>query len=366
MTLHQFSSSDIHLYQQFVDAHNDANAYHNMAWGKAVEKAYGFDSLYFGLKQNGEITAVMPAVLMKTLKGKKLICSLPYCDLGGILALSNEASSALKNAVVDYALKHACEFEFRDTITETMTNNANISENSSPEATGDKASGENIADGTKVRMIYSLLDDVDAQMKSFKPKLRSQIKKASKNGVKARVVAKPSASDIDKFYEVFATNMRDLGSPVHAKDWFTQIFASYDEQAFLVLVDIDDKCIGGGIVIHTQHKAVIPWASTLRSHNKLAPNMLLYWEVLAQVIERGIRNFDFGRSGYNEGTYRFKKQWGALPVALQWESLVDDKLQAEKTSDKSALRAKIENIWQKMPLGVTTAIGPKIRKYISL
>ena len=348
MTLSHFSAANITEYQSFVDEHPHATPYHASAWGMAVEKSYGFSARYFGLMANNELVAVMPGVLMKTLKGKRLLCSLPYCDMGGILADTQADADALKALVTEYVSSKGWEFEYRDTV---KFSNEEPSE---------------VADGTKVRMLYELLDNVDDQMTSFKPKLRSQIKKAIKNGISAHVIASPEDEALDQFYEAFAINMRDLGSPVHSKQWFKSIFAEYGNNAFLVLVNFEDKCVGGGIVIHSNGKAVIPWASTLRDYNKLAPNMLLYWEVLSEVIRRGINNFDFGRSGYNEGTYRFKKQWGAQACPLQWETLSNKQLVNEVLSEKSSLRASVENMWQKMPVGLTTTLGPKIRKYISL
>lgn len=346
MTLIHFTKENISDYQSFVDQSPHATPYHSSAWGLAVEKSYGFNIEYLGLSLNNELTAVLPAVLMKTLKGKRLLCSLPYCDMGGILADTPADRDTLKKLVSDYATKKNWQFEYRDSAVETDTNE--------------------IDDGTKVRMLYKLHDDVDDQMASFKPKLRSQIKKAIKNGITSRVVSRPEQADLDQFYDVFAINMRDLGSPVHSKEWFKQIFSEYGDNAFLVLVDFEGKCVGGGVVIHTKEKAVIPWASTLRDFNKLAPNMLLYWEVLSEVIRRKIGDFDFGRSGYNEGTYRFKKQWGAQPCPLQWETLYNKQLVSEVSSEKSSMRTSIENVWQKMPVGLTITLGPKIRKYISL
>lgn len=348
MTLIHFSIENISEYQSFVDQHPQATPYHASAWGLAVEKSYGFGIKYFGLTQNDQLVAVMPGVLMKTLKGKRSLCSLPYCDMGGVLADTIANGEALKSKITEYVNSQGWNFEYRDTVNATSDDE------------------DEISDGTKVRMLYELLSDVDDQMASFKPKLRSQIKKALKNGITSRVVANPGTKDLDTFYEVFAVNMRDLGSPVHSKEWFTQVFSEYGENAFLVLVDFNDKCVGGGVVIHSTEKAVIPWASTLRDYNKLAPNMLLYWEVLSEVIRRGIHNFDFGRSGFNEGTYRFKKQWGAKPRPLQWEALQNKQLVNEVSSEKSSLRKHVENVWQKMPIGVTTTLGPKIRKYISL
>lgn len=358
--IHEFTTTDIAQYQHFVDGHAQATAYHNKAWGEAVADAYGFTPKYFALQENAITVAVIPCVLMKTLKGKTNLCSLPYCDLGGILANDMQSAEALKQQITQLAVKNNWGFEYRDKVLIANLDNSGTGEKADIGATQD------IPNGTKVRMLYTLLDDIDAHMASFKPKLRSQIKKAVKNGITSTVISHPNAEEFTTFYQVFAANMRDLGSPVHSKKWFESIFKAYGENAFLVLVYFEEQCVGGAVVIHTANKAVIPWASTLREFNKLAPNMLMYWEVLSETIRRGLPNFDFGRSGYNEGTFRFKKQWGAEPEILQWQSLHNGQLQEETTSEKSAARKQVENIWQKLPLGVTTAIGPKIRKFISL
>ena len=77
------------------------------------------------------------------------------------------------------------------------------------------------------------------------------------------------------------------------------------------------------------------------------------------------KNFDFGRSSPNEGTYKFKKQWGAEPVQLYWHRLNKVRQEKECFSSNSA-RKLLESVWQKMPLSVVNVIGPKVRKYIDL
>ena len=78
----------------------------------------------------------------------------------------------------------------------------------------------------------------------------------------------------------------------------------------------------------------------------------------------GKKVFDFGRSTPEEGTYRFKKQWGAEPEQLCWHNLIETAIQQE--SSESEIRDKLELIWQKMPMSGANFIGPIIRKYISL
>jgi CelD/BcsL family acetyltransferase involved in cellulose biosynthesis len=115
-------------------------------------------------------------------------------------------------------------------------------------------------------------------------------------------------------------------------------------------------------------KAVIPWASTVAQYNKLAPNMMLYWSLLEHVSDNGFTEFDFGRSTFDEGTFKFKRQWGAEPVPLAWSNLVADNptLVENSATSPSQIRSLVEQVWAILPLGVTTTLGPKIRKHISL
>jgi CelD/BcsL family acetyltransferase involved in cellulose biosynthesis len=102
--------------------------------------------------------------------------------------------------------------------------------------------------------------------------------------------------------------------------------------------------------------------------------MMLYWSLLEHVCNLGCKEFDFGRSTYDEGTYKFKRQWGAEPVPLAWSDLVQNLAPNQTTTDITStssdnvnqIRALVEKTWSKLPLGVTTTLGPKIRKHISL
>jgi lipid II:glycine glycyltransferase (peptidoglycan interpeptide bridge formation enzyme) len=203
-------------------------------------------------------------------------------------------------------------------------------------------------------------------MAGFKSKLRSQIRKAEKNGLTC-VVAN-SQTQIDDFYQIFAINMRKLGSPVHSKEWFENLFKHYSQYIVLSVVYSDKVPVGAGIVLCSANKAAIPWASTVAEYNKLSPNMMLYWSLLEHVSNLGCKEFDFGRSTYDEGTYKFKRQWGAEPVPLAWSNLVlsTTTLTENSADNVSQIRSLVEKVWAKLPLSVTTLVGPKIRKHISL
>src|SRR5690606_17395919 len=111
--------------------------------------------------------------------------------------------------------------------------------------------------------------------------------------------------------------MRDLGTPVYGRKLFEAILGLWSE-AELLVARLDGKPVGGAFLIRHRDTMEIPWASTVREVNRLGVNMLMYWHALTHAIELGCRFFDFGRSSKDSGTYRFKRQWGAVPAQHYW------------------------------------------------
>ncbi len=214
-------------------------------------------------------------------------------------------------------------------------------------------------------MLLNLPGSSEELWKSFKSKLRSQVRKAEKNDLTFRW---GDLEDLDTFYHVFSRNMHALGSPVHSREWIEKILVNYGASARMGLVFKENQPVGCGIILFTKDTVSIPWASTLREFNRLSPNMLLYWNFLKYAADNEKKLFDFGRSTLNEGTYRFKKQWGAEPVPLFWyqTSLSARNQQIQSKSKESTKREKLADLWSKMPLSMANFLGPKVRKYISL
>ena len=114
--------------------------------------------------------------------------------------------------------------------------------------------------------------------------------------------------------------MRDLGTPVYARRLFEEVMRAFPDRARLIVVRLDEApdCRRAS-PIRTRTMIEIPWASSIREHNNLCPNHLLYWHAIESAVADGCEVFDFGRSTPDEGTYKFKEQWGASPVPLHWE-----------------------------------------------
>lgn len=348
MNIRLATNSDQEHWDKFVNKHSNATPYHLFAWTKAVQNAYGFKSFNLIAEEAGRLVGIFPMTMLKIPFKRPTLVALPYCDIGSLLAISSEAQTAL--------LEEACSI--------AKANNASI-----VDIRGEinpaliESLGYHVQESSnKVRMLLNLPDSSMELLQGFKAKLRSQIRKAEKNGLSFQF----TNEKVDDFYAVFSTNMRDLGSPVHSKKWFAEIIRQYGNRAQVGLVYFQGKVIGGGIILRVGDNISIPWASTLRTHNHLSPNMLLYWKFLEYAADNGCAIFDFGRSTPGEGTYKFKAQWGAKSEPLIWQNIHFSAVTRTNQSAPSNYRQMAEKIWQRFPLGFANLLGPAIRKYISL
>jgi lipid II:glycine glycyltransferase (peptidoglycan interpeptide bridge formation enzyme) len=103
----------------------------------------------------------------------------------------------------------------------------------------------------------------------------------------------------------------------------------------------------------------VPSASALREFNHTSANMWMYHQLLLRAIAKGSRQFDFGRSSLDSGTYKFKAQWGAKPQPTVWQYRVryGDVNAVRPTSEKNQKRVEQ---WKKLPVWLTRLIGPTI------
>ena len=316
---------------------------HLSGWRRVIERTYGHRDCYLWAHADGEVKGVLPLVSMSSFFLRRSLVSLPFLDDGGICADDGEVKDRLFQAAMQlYEQQRADILDLRQRYADSFD---------SPSAAE-----------KKMMMILDLPEDGDELWKRLDAKVRNQIRKASKSALKATWGGKDELPD---FYEVFAANMRDLGSPVHSRSFFEAIFEEFSDSAKLMFVRKDDQIIGGAVCLFFKQNLIVPWASCLREFFALCPNNLLYWEMIQWGCANGYRRFDFGRSSPGSGTYRFKKQWGTREEPLHWqyvsrragETIVPH---ADDPKYRWAIRA-----WSRLPLSLTKLVGPLLRGQVS-
>lgn len=343
MTLSITSSPiDAARWDAYVNAAPGAALYHLHGWKQVIEESFGHRTHYLAAQDEAaRIVGVLPLAELRSRVFGTMLVSLPFFNYGGVCADPGEVRDALFDAAVNLASDRRADFlEVRHE---------------------DDWSRDLPRKTAKVAMRLELAPSPDEVWKQLGSKLRNQVQRPRKEGMTASV---GRADLLDAFYDVFAANMRDLGTPVYGKAFFASILRRFPERTWIVTVSHDGQPVAAGFLAGFKDRLEIPWASSLKSHNRLSPNMLLYWTCLEAACERGYRVFDFGRSTPGEGTYRFKEQWGARPHPLYWYYWMRGGGPLPQVNPKNPKYQLAIALWRRLPLSVTRRLGPHVVKYI--
>lgn len=312
---------------------------HERAWIRAI--CAGLKHTAFTLVHksvSGEVDGILPLVLVQSRWFGRFLVSLPYVNTGGVWAATEEAAQML--------ISEACQL--------ADVQNVRYLELRHEQPVEHPRLGATRTD--KVHMRLRLPESDEALQRSFKSKLRSQIKKSHEYGLSIHY---GQSELLSKFYDVFSINMRDLGTPVFSRRLFEEVLMHFSGAAELCVVEQGAKAIAAGLLVHCRGITEVPSASSLRKYNFTNANMWMYRQMLARAIERGSHTFDFGRSSAGSGTYKFKAQWGAEPHPATWQYYVR-KGSAEDMRPDSDGKKRLVRLWQKLPLSLSRLLGPNI------
>ncbi len=352
------------LWDEYVLNNPQGTPYHLSGWRRAIERAYGHTSYClvalrssadsFG-KAHSTIVGVLPLIRLRHFIFGNSLVSMPFCDLAGVIADNGTIETELLQRAIQLARELHCRvIELRHTSPRVCF--------SEGEYLFGSEQVQIVTKRHKVRMLREVASSSEDLMRSFKAKLRSQIRRPIKDGLYAVV---GEIELLDDFYDVFARNMRDLGSPVHSKQFIRTVFNEFPERSKFVIVYYEKRPLACSMMIGCGDTLENPWASALHQYSRMSPNMLLYWKMLEYACDNGYAYFDFGRSSPGEGTYRFKEQWGARPSPLHWDYVIAGKFSVPGEEEGKGRRIAAA-CWRRLPVPITRLIGPPIRKHIGL
>ena len=334
--------TDESAWHSFIQSASLATAYHQFGWKHVISKSFGHHCYYLAaIDDAGEWQGMLPLVHMRSKLFGNFIVSVPYVNYGGLLIRSEAAVTPLLNEAE----------RLRCTAGASHVELRHLSY-----CLEDQPSRQH-----KVTMLLGLADNIDDQWRTFNAKVRNQVRKAEKNGLHCVI---GQLELLDAFYQVFARNMRDLGTPVYSKKFFRNVLATFSDSTKIIAVYHEGNVIAAGIALWFKKTLEIPWASSIRDYKAYCPNNMLYWQAIQFAIEHGFKTFDFGRSTPNEGTYHFKKQWGAQPRQLHWQYLMAKDASMPSLNPSNPKYQIAIRVWQRLPLPLTKALGPHIVRNI--
>lgn len=335
-TIHELQPEDIPRWNTFVAART-ASAYHQVVWPEIIKNSFGHPTrIWVAEDTDGNILAGVPLTFFSSRLFGRFAVSIPYFNYGGVISdwvnVARDLITSLHHVCVNEGLSHI----------EVRTMQAEL---------GDHASDK------KVSMVLTLPPTEAELDEQLGAKVRAQYKKAQEYNPQ---VSFGKLELLDDFYQVFAQNMRDLGTPVYSREWFANILSATDVNSQLIVVYVSGRPVSTGFVIGHGEMLEIPWASTIRQANAMNTNMWMYRQILGYAIREGYRFFDFGRSTRGAGTYHFKKQWGAKPYPHYWYYVFPAGGSVPELNPDNPKYKLMISIWKRIPVWITKLIGPPI------
>lgn len=327
--------NDGQRWDDFVHSVPDGTVCHLYAWGEIINRAYGHRCFYLAATDKEKIQGVLPLVLIESrLFGRNLV-SMPFMDYGGPLTFGG---APVREALVDAALELGREHR----ATLALRCSEDMSLKLAPYL-------------EKVTMLLELGSSGQELWKRLPSERRNRIRKGQKNGL---VATFHRTDALEPFYSVFARNMRDLGSPVHSRAFFRQMFEHLSRYLHIILVSYRKQVVGAAAFFLYKDKLTIPgWISCLREFFHLSPNAVLHWELMRFGISRGCHVLDFGRSTLGTGTFEAKRQWHATPTQLYYYY---SPTVVSSDGEQNPYSRQVD-LWRRLPLFVANAIGPTLR-----
>lgn len=333
----QLDEADCARWDSFVEHCPEATFFHRSGWKAVLERAFGHRTHYLYAEKNGEIQGLLPLAQVKSLLFGNSLSSLPFCVYGGIIANNDEARTALRKAACELATQlNVDALELRNT----------------------QASGQ----GWPTKQLYATFRkeiDVDPEvnLKAIPRKQRAVVRKGIKAGLE---------SELDlgwqRLYRIYSESVRNLGTPVFSADYFKILREVFAEDCSVLMVTHQGQDIAGVMSFYFKDQVLPYYGGSIAQARALKGNDFMYWELMRQSGEQGIRVFDYGRSKEGTGPYSFKKNWGFTPEPLSYEYFL---VKSKEMPDINPLNPKYRffvDSWKKLPLPVANFLGPMLSK----
>lgn len=338
MEIQELGKNDEKEWDVFVRRQDDATFFHLIGWKNVVEKTYKHKSYYLVAKEDDEIKGVLPLFLMKSVFfGKKLI-SIPFVYCGGVCAESSDAANGLINEATTIAKNLGVDYlELRNCSEDVNLSDTNY---------------------TFVTSILELSPDSEDVFGVMSKNKRKTISKSEKQNLEAEW-----GNDVESFYHLYAHNMRDLGTPVHSYNFFSNILYNFPNNSKILLVKRNGDVLYGALFLFYKNTMMDFMSSTIGEYRKYYPTDFGIWTAIKYACENGYRYFDFARSIKGSSNQEFKRRWSAETKQLYYQYY----LNTSNTPDYDPSNQKYQKfirMWKKVPVPVAKVLGPKIRRYI--
>ena len=327
-------ASDASHWDDFVRTREHGTFFHLSGWRKIFEEVFRLRTNFLLAEKNGKITGVLPLVHQRSLLFGDALIAAPFCVEGGPLVGDTESRQSLdKAAIALMEVTGASYIEFRSrkaTRTDWLVK-------SDLYATFQRTISENDGDN----------------LLAIPRKQRAVVRKTLNSGLTSTI-----DESVDALFRVYAESVRNLGTPVFQKKYFSTLRQVFGSACDIVVVRDGDKPVSAVMNFYFKDTVMPYHGGGTSAARKTGANDFLYWEVMRRAAARGLKRFDFGRSKAETGAFAFKKNWGFEPEWLEYEYWLKRGTTLPAKNPSNPKYALFIAIWKRLPLPLANMLGP--------
>ena len=286
----QISWLSLDQWQAYVEWHEDSSIFHHRNWLELLGQQYGFKLLIPAVIADEKITAAIPLLETRNLRGNRKLISLPFTDYLPILGDPETAVTELCEL-----LSHEFAGKYESVVLRSDSPLPRL-----------KHESHNV----RHELVTDLpLSEIEA---GFASAIRRNLRKSNREQLVFQQRNDQEAIEI--FYRLHVLTRRKLGVPVQTKSYFQKLYKKLIQTGlgFVGVVMKSNQPIAAVVLLGFNGRLVYKYAASDPAALDLRPNDLLVYNAIRLAVESGFRVFDFGITDRQQtGLRRFKSKWGA-------------------------------------------------------
>jgi FemAB-related protein (PEP-CTERM system-associated) len=337
-----FSKEDeFRLWEGFVHSHPSTHCADGAGWRLLFKELYGIDAYSYAYIDNDTIKGIISVYHISSPLLGTMLVSCPFFGHGGFYWDSEEVRDSLLEKIESKAHELKVDFielRLRERLPEPYQSNDSFYEYNLDISSGSDEVWHN----------------------ALSTNVRRNIRKSVKNKLSFT-----TSAEYRDCYRLLSETLRDHGTPFHGEDFFALVKKYFAKDVFFSEVRDMGKLVAAGVVIRFKNSIITPYIGSLKRYRKRGSNYCQYWGIINYCTEKGINNFEFGRSPGDSSHSWFKKRWGTVEMPVYYNyKIIDRKKKYRSVSHPTRVHHLGVTIWKRLPLALTRNIGPWIFRYI--
>jgi CelD/BcsL family acetyltransferase involved in cellulose biosynthesis len=320
MQLHEIDPTRDARWADLVDRCDASSVFHTPAWLAALQRTYGYEPVAF-TDATGEEALENGLVFCRVrswMTGCRLV-SLPFSDHCEPLVAQSETLSSMMVLLKERLATEGRYIELR------------------PLQTSVAADGFERAAAFHHHVI-DLRPDLGTIFSGFhKNHVQRTIRKALRLGVTAETGRSPSL--LDEFYALQTLTRQRHNLPVQPRRWFQNVIDCLGDEASIYVARHAGEPVAAMLTARHKKTLVYKYGRSNAAQHRYGGPSLLFWTAIERAKERGLVEFDLGRSDMDdEGLVAFKDHLGAKRSALYYYRCTKHHPRSVNTQTRSRLK----------------------------